>query len=40
MAGGSFIGAIISGHLSDMFGRRKAIQVGSVIWWVGHARYQ
>ena len=32
MAGGSFIAALFSGFLSDMFGRKIAIMVGSCIW--------
>lgn len=32
MAGGSWLGALVSGFLSDMFGRKTSIQVGSVIW--------
>ncbi|RDL38135.1 Uncharacterized protein BP5553_05568 [Venustampulla echinocandica] len=35
MPGGSFIGALLSGVLSDRLGRKSAIQVGSVIWIVG-----
>jgi len=35
MPGGSWLGALISGYLSDILGRRKAIQVGSVIWCIG-----
>jgi len=35
MPGGSFCGALISGYLSDILGRKKAIQIGSVIWCVG-----
>ena len=34
MAGGSWVGALLSGFLSDMLGRKKAIMVGSVIWYV------
>lgn len=32
MAGGSWLGALISGYLSDGWGRKKAIMVGAVIW--------
>jgi MFS family permease len=32
MPGGSWLGALISGYVSDIMGRKKAIQVGSVIW--------
>lgn len=32
MAGGSWFGALTSGFLSDIVGRRKAIMVGAVIW--------
>lgn len=35
MPGGSWLGALISGYLSDMLGRKKAIQIGSVIWCIG-----
>jgi MFS family permease len=35
MPGGSWAGALISGYLSDILGRKKAIQVGSVIWCIG-----
>ncbi|KAG0648816.1 High-affinity glucose transporter [Hyphodiscus hymeniophilus] len=35
MPGGSFLGALISGYISDILGRKKAIQTGSVIWCVG-----
>ena len=34
MAGGSWIGALVSGTLSDKWGRKTAIQVGSVFWYV------
>jgi MFS family permease len=32
MAGGSWLGAIISGFLSDILGRKKAIMIGAIIW--------
>lgn len=32
MAGGSWLGALVSGFLSDMFGRKTSIQIGAVIW--------
>ncbi|GAD97734.1 hypothetical protein AN9184.2 [Paecilomyces variotii No. 5] len=35
MPGGSFIGALCSGILTDWLGRKRAIQVGAVIWCVG-----
>lgn len=35
MPGGSWLGALISGYISDLMGRKKAIQVGAVIWCVG-----
>lgn len=35
MPGGSWLGALCSGFLSDMFGRKKAIMIGAVIWWIG-----
>lgn len=38
MAGGSFLGALISGFLSDILGRKKAIMIGSVIWYVSSLR--
>lgn len=34
MAGGSWLGALISGFLSDIFGRKKSIMVGAVIWYM------
>src|SRR4051794_14835050 len=33
MAGGSWLGALISGFLSDRLGRKKAIMTGAVIWY-------
>jgi MFS family permease len=35
MPGGSWLGALISGHLSDSLGRKKSIQIGAVIWCIG-----
>lgn len=34
MPGGSWLGAIVSGFISDMIGRKTSIQIGSVIWCV------
>lgn len=33
ITGGSWLGALISGYLSDYFGRKKTIQIGSLIWY-------
>jgi MFS family permease len=35
MPGGSFIGALVSGYLTDKLGRRRAIQIGCFIWIIG-----
>ncbi|KAL8343541.1 hypothetical protein RB598_004746 [Gaeumannomyces tritici] len=35
MPGGSLIGAMTSGFISDKWGRKTAIQVGAIIWCVG-----
>ncbi|KAI1845155.1 hypothetical protein JX265_002761 [Neoarthrinium moseri] len=35
MPGGSWLGALVSGIVSDRFGRKTSIQVGSVIWVIG-----
>lgn len=35
MPGGSFVGALASGFMSDVLGRKRAIQIGSVIWCIG-----
>jgi len=32
MPGGSFLGAIASGFLSDWFGRKTSVQYGCIIW--------
>ncbi|KAJ5734917.1 High-affinity glucose transporter [Penicillium malachiteum] len=37
MPGGSFVGALISGFITDWMGRKMAIQTGSVIWCIGSA---
>lgn len=33
MAGGSWLGALASGFLSDIFGRKQAIMMGAIIWY-------
>jgi len=35
MAGGSWLAALVSGFLSDILGRKKAIMTGAVIWVIG-----
>ncbi|KAF3057940.1 High-affinity glucose transporter [Daldinia childiae] len=35
MPGGSWLGALISGVLTDMFGRKTSIQIGAIIWIIG-----
>ncbi|PGG97672.1 hypothetical protein AJ79_09131 [Helicocarpus griseus UAMH5409] len=35
MAGGSWLGALVSGFLSDIFGRKTSIMIGALIWIVG-----
>ncbi|KAI1639049.1 general substrate transporter [Biscogniauxia mediterranea] len=35
MPGGSWLGAIISGFLSDILGRKTSIQIGAIIWIIG-----
>ncbi|TGZ79448.1 high affinity glucose transporter [Ascodesmis nigricans] len=35
MPGGSFVGALCSGFISDKLGRKIAIQIGAVIWCIG-----
>ncbi|KAL3455884.1 general substrate transporter [Aspergillus heterothallicus] len=35
MAGGSWLGALISGFLSDIFGRKTSIMIGAIIWCIG-----
>ncbi len=34
MPGGSWIGALVSGIISDRFGRKSSVQMGSLVWWV------
>jgi MFS family permease len=33
MAGGSWLGALVSGFVSDMVGRKKAIMLGALVWY-------
>ncbi|PWN46846.1 putative high-affinity glucose transporter [Violaceomyces palustris] len=35
MAGGSFLGALVSGALTDLFGRRAAIFISCCVWVIG-----
>ncbi|KAI0015130.1 general substrate transporter [Xylariomycetidae sp. FL0641] len=35
MPGGSWLGALVSGFLSDRFGRKTSIQIGAIIWIIG-----
>jgi MFS family permease len=35
MAGGSWLAALASGYITDIFGRKKAIMLGALIWIVG-----
>ena len=37
MPGGSWLGALISGFISDRIGRKRAIMIGAVIWFVARA---
>ncbi|PRT55528.1 High-affinity glucose transporter [Wickerhamiella sorbophila] len=37
MPGGSFVGSLCSGYLSDKLGRRTTIQLASFIWMIGAA---
>ena len=32
MAGGSWLASLISGFISDRFGRKTSIQIGAIIW--------
>jgi MFS family permease len=35
MTAGSWLGALLSGYISDIMGRKKAIMVGCIIWIIG-----
>jgi MFS family permease len=35
MSAGSFVGALAAGSLCDRIGRKKSIQVATVIWIIG-----
>ena len=35
MPAGSWLGALVSGYLSDIFGRKKSIMIGCIIWVIG-----
>ncbi|KAK9471222.1 general substrate transporter [Dipodascopsis tothii] len=37
MAGGSFLGSLASGFVSDRLGRKKSVQIGAMIWIIGAA---
>ena len=37
MAGGSFLGSVLTGMLTDKFGRRPVIQLASIVWMIGCA---
>jgi MFS family permease len=37
MAGGSWLAALVSGYITDILGRKKAIMIGAVIWIIGSA---
>lgn len=35
MTAGSWAGALVSGYISDMMGRRPSIMIGCVLWIIG-----
>lgn len=37
MAGGSFLGSLVAGYVSDKIGRRPVIQIASCVWMIGAA---
>ncbi|KAF2145430.1 uncharacterized protein K452DRAFT_305453 [Aplosporella prunicola CBS 121167] len=37
MSGGSFIGALASGYLSDKLGRRRSLEIAALVWIIGSA---
>jgi MFS family permease len=37
MPAGSFVGALVSGWVSDRFGRKQSVMLGSLIWSVAQS---
>jgi MFS family permease len=40
MPAGSWLGALISGFISDRLGRKYAIMVGCIIWYVENMKHR